>query len=357
MANENLTKAKSAKNDEFYTQFDDIQNEMNAYVEYNPNVFRGKTILLPCNDPEWSNFTTFFDKKFKDFGIKKVISISIAPTCMKNTSWNPTDYEKTSPQYDELKSATRGKVFWKTDHSTGLKWDYLDGDGNFQSEVVKALRDEADLIITNPPFSLFREFMAWIMEANKKFAVIGNQNAITYKEIFPLIKANKCWLGATIHSGDRAFNVPDSYPLSASTCGIDKEGKKFIRVKGVRWFTNIGHGLRHQPLNLITMKENLSYSKHKEFSGLESYLRYDNYDAIEVPYTNAIPSDYDGVMGVPITFLDKYCPEQFEIVDARDYALFEKQKHKNSYLIKDADGTINGKPRYVRICIRKLKQK
>jgi hypothetical protein len=190
----------------------------------------------------------------------------------------------------------------------------MQGDGDFRSDEVKRLRDEADVIITNPPFSMFREFLAWIFEAGKKFLIIGNMNAITYKEVFPLIKNDKLWLGPSISSGDREFQVPDSYPLNAAGWRIDKDGKKFLRIKGVRWFTNLDHGRRHQPLPLMTMEDNLRYSKHKEIRGKKSYNRYDNYDAIEVPYTDAIPSDYDGVMGVPISFLDKYSPEQFEIV-------------------------------------------
>lgn len=178
---------------------------------------------------------------------------------------------------------------------------------------MKALRDEADIIITNPPFSLFREFLAWIVEAQKQFVIIGNMNAVTYKEVFPLIKENKLWLGQSIHSGDREFGIPDYYPMEAAGQRIDENGKKYIRVKGVRWFTNLDHGRRHQPLELMSMADNIKFSRHKEVRGHE-YRLYDNYDAMEIPFTDAIPSDCDGVMGVPISFLDKYCPEQFEIV-------------------------------------------
>ncbi len=195
-----------------------------------------------------------------------------------------------------------------------LKWEYIQGDGDFRSDEVKQLRAEADLIVTNPPFSLFREFLAWILEADKQLLIIGNMNAITYKEVFPLIMGNKLWLGPSITSGDRKFNVPEGYPLEAAGCGYDPDGRPFIRVKGVRWFTNLDHGRRHQALPLMTMEDNLKFSKHKEIKGKTAYDRYDNYDAIEVSFTDAIPSDYDGVMGVPISFLDKYCPEQFEIM-------------------------------------------
>jgi hypothetical protein len=181
---------------------------------------------------------------------------------------------------------------------------------------VTAFRDEADIIITNPPFSLFREFLDWIVTAGKQFLIIGNMNAITYKEVFPLIKENKTWLGESIHSGDREFEVPADYPLMAAGWRVVKDGAKFLRIKGVRWFTNLDHGRRHQPLKLMTMRDNLRHSKHKQLKGKAAYDKYDNYDAIEVPFTDAIPADYDGVIGVPISFLDKYCPEQFEILGA-----------------------------------------
>ena len=327
MANTNLKEAKAAKNDEFYTQFHDIEIEMNAYLEYDPNVFRGKTVLLPCDDPEWSNFTRFFAAKFDELGIKKLISTSYAPDAKKmKLLAEPSLFEMEAPQFDLKKAQTKGKIFILDKDITNdgrvniedLQWEYLEGDGDFRSKEVTKLRDEADFIITNPPFSLFREFLAWIIDANKKFIIIGNMNAITYKEAFPLIKDNKMWLGYSIHSGDREFEVPNEYPLAAAGWRIDENGRKFIRVKGVRWFTNIDHGRRHQPLALMSMADNLRFSRHKELKGKTAYDHYDNYDAIEVPFTDAIPSDYDGVMGVPISFLDKYCPEQFEILGITD---------------------------------------
>jgi hypothetical protein len=323
MANINLSEAKRAKNDEFYTQYHDIEKEVSAYLEYDPNVFRGKTILLPCDDPEWSNFTKYFAQNFERFGLKKLISTSYAVDSKTHKDvYQPTLFETSDPQFDENKTTRNGKIFTLSSDKTSdhhinvedLEWNYMQGDGDFRSDEVKRLRDEADVIITNPPFSMFREFLAWIFEAGKKFLIIGNMNAITYKEVFPLIKNDKLWLGPSISSGDREFQVPDSYPLNAAGWRIDKDGKKFLRIKGVRWFTNLDHGRRHQPLPLMTMEDKLRYSKHKEIRGKKSYNRYDNYDAIEVPYTDAIPSDYDGVMGVPISFLDKYSPEQFEIV-------------------------------------------
>ena len=321
--NDALGKAKEAKNDEFYTIYADIEKEMNAYLEYDENVFRGKTILLPCDDPEWSNFTRYFAQNFEKLGLKKLISTSYAIESKKYKvkDWQPTLFEQQAPWYDVDKSKIKGKIF-TLDHDANkngridiedLEWKYLEGDGDFRSDEIKRLRDEADFIITNPPFSLFREFLAWIMESGKKFAVIGNMNAITYKEIFPLLKENDVWLGASIHSGDREFGVPKEYPLEAAGWRIDENGNHFIRVKGVRWFTNIEHGRRHEPLSLMTEANNIKFSKHKEVKGV-GYRKYDNYDALEIPYTDAIPSDYKGVMGVPISFLDKYCPEQYDIL-------------------------------------------
>ncbi len=295
--NASLGAAKNAKNDEFYTQYSDIEAEMNAYVEYNPDVFRDKTILLPCDDPEWSNFTKYFASNFERFGLKKLISTSYAQGAANKQI---TLFEMMSPNYDEGKHETRGKLFTLTrdqDHSGSIDMDdiefigYLEGDGDFRSPEVCKLRDEADIIITNPPFSQFREFLAWILEGKKQFAIIGNQNAITYKEVFPLLKENKVWLGYSIHSGDRKFNVPDDYPLEAATCGIDPDGRKFIRVKGVRWFTNIDHGQRHEPLMLDTMAHNLKFNKRlkkklNEEYGVADYPYYDNYDAIEVPFSD-----------------------------------------------------------------------
>ena len=330
MANESLGKAKSRKNDEFYTVYDYIQKEMNAYLEYDPNVFRGKTILLPCDDPEWSNFTKYFAQNFETLGIKKLISTSYA-TDRKKQQYEQyhqmTLFELNFPQYDEEKSHSHGKIFTLTRdiNKSGvididdLEWQYLEGDGDFRSDEVCALRDEADIIVTNPPFSLFREFVAWVMEAEKKIVVIGNQNAITYKEIFPLLKENKLWIGATNNGQDMVFEVPEG----AIVAPKDKEKAEKLGYKGnytrlgnACWFTNIDHGRRHQPLSLMTMADNLKYSKHKQIRE-QGYLKYDNYDAIEVPFVDAIPSDYVEDMGVPITYLQRHNPEQFEVVKFR----------------------------------------
>lgn len=370
MANQNLSKAKNAKYDEFYTQFHDIEIEMNAYLEFNPDVFRGKTVLLPCDDPEWSNFTRFFAAKFDELGLKRLISTSYAPDAKKmRLLAEPTLFETQADQFDPSKTQTNGKIFILDKDLTGdgkvnindLQWHYLEGDGDFRSKEVTQLRDEVDFIITNPPFSLFREFLAWIVAANKQFIIIGNMNAVTYKETFPLIKNNKMWMGYSIHSGDREFAVPDGYPLTAAGWRIDERGRKFIRVKGVRWFTNVDHGRRHQPLPLMSMQDNLRYSKHKGLRGKTSYEHYDNYNAIEVPFTDAIPSDYDGIMGVPISFLDKYCPEQFEIIwQASGNTRASAPKDVLEFLNyqphpEDRGGctVIQGKRTYGRILIRK----
>ena len=350
MANTNLKEAKAAKNDEFYTQFHDIEIEMNAYLEYDPDVFRGKTVLLPCDDPEWSNFTRYFAAKFDELGLKKLISTSYAPDSKKyKTPYQPSLFEQEAPQFDPSKAQVKGKIFILERDKSGdgriniddLEWKYMDGDGDFRSKEVTELRNEADFIITNPPFSLFREFLAWIVEAGKKFAVIGNMNAITYKEVFPLIKDNKVWLGATGNGNDMVFGVPDGAKVDekdkAKAARLGYVGN-YTRLGNSCWFTSIEHGRRHEPLPLMSMADNLRFSKHKELKGKAAYDRYDNYDAIEVPFTDAIPSDYDGVMGVPISFLIKYCPEQFEILGITDRG--------NQWGLKTQEYTISDTPNF-----------
>ena len=349
MANESLSAAKAAKNDEFYTQYYDIEREINAYLEFDPDVFRGKTVLLPCDDPEWSNFTLYFAQHFQTLGLKKLISTSYAPESKKyKTPYQPSLFEQDAPQFDPNKTSVQGKIF-VLDHDIDgdgridfhdLEWRYLDGDGDFRSDEVTRLRDEADIIVTNPPFSLFREFLAWIFEADKKCLMIGNTNAITYKEVFPLIKDNRLWLGATGFSTDMVFGVPEgtvvpeAYKKKAEKMGYVGN---YTRLGNSCWFSNLEHGRRHQPLSLMTMEENIMYSKHKDIRG-KGYAKYDNYDAIEVPYTDAIPSDYDGAMGVPITFLDKYCPDQFEILGITDRG--------NEWNLKTKEYTVNDTPKY-----------
>lgn len=346
--NSSLCSAKKAKNDEFYTQYSDIETEMNSYVKYNSSVFRDKTVLLPCDDPERSNFTKYFVANFERFGLKKLISTSYAQNAVN----------KQMTLFDSGKLDTHGKLFTLTRDKGGSGGGideyrvsgYLEGDGDFRSAEVKKLRDEADIIITNPPFSLFREFLAWIMEAGKQFVILGNMNAITYKEVFPLLKSNKIWLGYKSLNQDMYFDVPNE--CKEWLLANKKEGSAYKIIDGVVmgrqasgcWFTNLDHGKRHQPLQLDTMAHNLKFNKklRKKFEndyGKIEYPRYDNYDAIEVPITECIPSDYDGVMGVPITFMDKYNPEQFEII---------KFRKGND----DKDLSVNGKCPYFRILIR-----
>lgn len=361
--NANLSQAKIAKNDEFYTQFADIEREMNAYIEHNKDVFRNKTILLPCDDPEYSNFTKYFALNFERFGLKKLISTSYAKSALNQNCI--TDVERKSPLFDETKHYTCGKVFILTEDSNysgridinDVQFSgYLKGDGDFQSDEVKCLRDEADIIITNPPFSLFRVFIPWIMESQKQFIVIGNKNAITYKEIFPLIKNNEIWLGTS---------CPKEFLLN--------NGSLTKRINGLcRWFTNIDHDLRHDDLTLMTMEHNLKYNKklRKKFEtnyGNLEYPKYDNYDAIEVPFVDTIPSDYDGVMGVPITFLDKYNPEDFEIIanfnanNEKDAKFYYAKSQYVSIVSEKTETNWNGpvvnkRPLYKRILIKHKKE-
>ena len=327
MSNTNLNKAKRAKNDEFYTQLRDIEKEMQAYLDYDPDVFRGKTILLPCDDPTWSNFTKYFALNFERLGLKKLISTSYAA------------------------DGGNGKMF-VLDGENELQWEYLTGDGDFRSAEVTALRDEADIVITNPPFSLFREFMVWLNEGDVLFSVIGNMNAVTYKEIFPSIRDNTLWIGAT---GIKSitYEVPAEGDVGPGQ--IEENGKRYQKMGNTCWFTNIQHGRRHEPLKLMTQAENEASNK-RIINNANSYKKYDNYDAIEVPATSGIPSDYTGVMGVPISFLDKYCPEQFEIVGMQSSAGYDAGIVGIPMIGSgDARPIVNGKNTYARIFIRHIK--
>ena len=361
VARAELNSAKAAKNDEFYTRYSDIEKEMNAYLEYDENVFRDKTVLLPCDDPEWSSFTKYFAQNFRRLGLKKLISTSYARGSKPpNIDPQLSLFEQESPQFDKDKSIQNGRIFILDRDTNGdgktdvqdLTWDYLEGDGDFLSDELKALRDQSDFIVTNPPFSLFRKFLAWVVEGDKQFVMIGNMNAITYKETFGLIRTDRLWLGATNFNVGMYFRVPPGF-VYAPTYKFEKEidGVPVNRVPGVCWFTNVDHGRRHQALSLMTMNDHKKFSKHKEIVGL-GYKTYDNYDAIEIPFTNAIPSDYPGVMGVPITFLDKYSPEQFEILGmaASSY---------NAAIVgipflgeKDGRPLVDGKNTYARIFIK-----
>jgi len=323
-----LRKADKNKNDEFYTQLCDIEKELCHYKEH----FYGKTVLCNCDDPRVSNFFKFFALKFKDWGLKRLIT-----TCYKNQDvdlFSQNDCEKAVwlDYYGNPNDNT------STDFST-VEVKELKGDGDFRSKECIELLKQADIVVTNPPFSLFREYVELLLSYNKKILIIGNVNALSYKEIFPYIKDNKLWLGASIHSGDREFGVPDSYPLTAASSRVDEEGNKYIRVKGVRWFTNLDYKERHEDLIL-----------YKKYSP-EEYPKYDNYDAINVDKTSDIPLNYEDKMGVPITFLDKYNPEQFEIIDGIGrYSILnnEETKKAGKYL-----SMINGKALYFRIIIKK----
>lgn len=361
-SNNNLHSAKVNKNDEFYTQYQDIEKEMSSYLEYNPEVFKNKTVLLPCDDPEWSNFTKYFAQNFDRFGLKKLISTSYAANSkLYESNYQPSLFETEDPKFDQTKTNINGKIFTlladndkngKIDFED-IEWNYLAGSGDFRSDEIKKLRNEADIIITNPPFSLFREFLSWIVEANKQFVVIGNMNAITYKEVFPLIKENKMWLGATGNGNDMVFAVPAGFSVAES----DKSKAErlgyvgsYTRLGNSCWFTNIDHGRRHQPIPLMSLADNKKFNT-KIIKSETSYQKYDNYDAIEIPFTNGIPSDYDGVMGVPISFLDKYSPEQFEILGCS----YSYGRPGIWSVDTNMNGTINGEAVYKRILIKHRK--
>lgn len=339
--NSNLQAANKAKKDEFYTQLTDIEKELRHYK----NHFRDKTVFCNCDDPFESNFFKYFAMNFNFLGLKKLIA-----TCYDGSPIAGDEL----PLFDDAddsepkKTAHKIEIMEVSDENGDGAIDLTDvelliknrkntlttlhGNGDFRSEECIELLKQADIVVTNPPFSLFREYMAQLVQYDKKFLIIGNVNSITYKEIFPLIKENRLWLGASIHSGDREFAVPDSYPLNAAGCRVDENGKKYIRVKGVRWFTNLDYPQRHEDLDL-----------YKRYSP-EKYPKYDNYDAVNVDKTSDIPYDYNGVMGVPITFLDKYNPEQFEIIGMDRYV--EDNPHFGHRF------TINGKETYARILIR-----
>ena len=360
--NSNLHNAKRAKQDEFYTQWVDIEKEMNAYLDYNPDVFRDKTILLPCDDPEWSNFTKYFALRFQDYGIKKLISTSYAPQSnMNGAFYTPSESLFFEDKFDKDKDFERGKIFVldgqdiNQDGKVNIEdftWEYLEGDGDFRSEEITALRDEADMVITNPPFSLFREFVAWLEEGEVEYSIIGSMNAITYKEIFPLIKDNKMWVGS---GGIKSmkYEVPLIGEILKSQ--YEENGKRYQNMGNTCWFSNIQHGKRHQPIPLMSMEDNLRFNK-RIMKNPNAYKKYDNYDAIEVPVTAGIPSDYEGIMGVPISFLDKYSPEQFEIVGSRRWGKTNKLLSIYTGDVfppeNDRKTTIDGKETYDRIFIQ-----
>ena len=331
--NRDLQNARNSKKDEFYTQISDIEKELEHYQQH----FKNKVVYCNCDDPRVSNFFHYFSYNFEDLKLKKLVT-----TCYKNQDmdlFSQNDSEQAI--YLEYKGdKNRNRI--PDPAEIGIK--HLKSDGDFRSEECIKLLKQADIVVTNPPFSLFRKYVAQLVQCDKKFLIIGNMNAITYKEIFQLIKKNKLWLGISIRSGDREFGVPNDYPLNAANSRIDSDGNKFIRVKGVRWFTNLDHKERHEDLIL-----------YKTYKGNESdYPKYDNYEAINVNKAKEIPRDYKGVMGVPITFLDKYNPDQFEIVGS-DYEVkegFLPEIVNLKWKGKIDRGYIDGKRIYARLLIK-----
>lgn len=336
--NHSLVAAKTAKQDEFYTQYVDIQKEVEAYLDFDPDTFRGKVVYCNCDDPFESNFFKYFAANFNKLGLKRLITTSYdgSPIAGQGTlfpEYSEGQDKRRKPKaiavtLDHVKDEDGDgaaniddvELFLKRNKAArvALKADGKYPGGDFRSAQCVALLKEADIVVTNPPFSLFREYVAQLIEHGKKFVIVGSKNAITYKEIFRLIKETKLWLGSGFANGNAFFRIPDHSGREFAE-GVYDESTGLVKFRNVGWFTNLDHGRRHQKLPLMTMEENLRFSKHKEIKGKAAYEHYDNYDAIEVPYTDAIPSDYAGVMGVPITFLDKYNPEQFEIVGNDDF--------------------------------------
>jgi len=345
MANKNLINAKRVKNDEFYTQYGDIQKEIEAYLDYNPNVFRGKVVYCNCDDPFESNFFRYFVLNFNKLGLKQLITTSYKPSPVANTQLRLFGDDETLAKakgrpkinanifiINEVHDINGDGEFNLKDVAMQLKtnkhneWTPLEGDGDFRSPECVKLLEQSDIVVTNPPFSLFREYIKQLFDYNKKFVIIGNMNAITYKEVFPKIKENKMWLGATNFNTGMYFKVPESFTY-AETYKFERErnGEKVNRVPGVCWFTSLDHGRRHQPLPLMTKTDIVKFSTKKPFE------KYDNYNAIEVSFVKNIPGDYDGVMGVPISFLDKYNPGQFEILGATQRSCHDEVPDTKKY--------------------------
>ena len=326
-SNTSLNSAKSAKQDEFYTQLSDIEKELRYYKDR----FRDKVVYCNCDDPSVSNFFKHFALNFNFLGLKKLIT-----TCYKSQNkdmFSQNDSEKAV--YIEYSGSRNETGVWDDDEIISYP---LEGDGDFRSAECVELLKQADIVVTNPPFSLFREYVAQLVEHDKDFLIVGNMNAISYKEIFPLLKDNQIWLG--INNGPKRYEVPDKYKGNRGV--FNEDGKYWAKLGNTSWFTNLDYAKRHEDLIL-----------YKEYNS-EDYPTYDNYDAINVDKTKEIPLDYDGAMGVPITFLDKHNPDQFEIVNCNDIRLFDSTPLKSHGLIKDKDGTVNGKAKYVRIVIRRI---
>ena len=324
-----LLAAKKAKKDEFYTQRVDIENELRHYKSH----FKDKVVLCNCDDPRQSEFFKYFVENFEKLGLKRLIA-----TCYKSQDVDLFSIGNCEHAICQVYEGDKNGNMTMDDDEIGVR--VLRGDGDFRSAECIEILKEADIVVTNPPFSLFREYIQQLATYGKKFLIIGNVNSLTYKEVFPLIKNNELWLGVSIHSGDRKFGVPEDYPLNATNCGVDENGLRFIRVKGVRWFTNLDYAQRHEKLPL--------YKKYIP----EEFPKYDNYDAIEVAKTSDIPYDYEDVMGVPITFMDKYNPEQFELIGCSDNGAVD-EKYKLPHFKRHNEPYLNGKKVYKRIFIRR----
>lgn len=349
-----ITQCQKTKKDEFYTQLSDIETELRHYS----NHFRGKVVFCNCDDPYESNFFRYFALNFNKLGLKRLVTTSYKPSPVANTQLGLFGDSKTIADPKGRPKVTANKFIINETHdlnddgfnlhdvaeqlkaNKNNEWTPLDSTGDFRSPECVELLKEADIVVTNPPFSLFRDYIAQLINYNKKFLIIGSINAITYKECFGLVKNNKMWLGASIHSGDREFRVPEDYPLEAAGFRIDEKGNKYIRVKGVRWLTNLDYEERHKSLTL--------FKPYKP----EDFPKFDNYDAINVNKTAEIPKDYEGPMGVPITFMDKYNPDQFEILNSNDIRVSSRVPVKQHGLIKDKEAAIAGKPTFVRIVVR-----
>ena len=366
----NLKNARRSKKDEFYTQYIDIQKEIEKYLAYNPNTFQKKIIYCNCDDPFKSNFFRYFVLNFKRLGLKKLLTTSFKPSFVANTQLELFSNNKIPPQAKGRKKITANKFiinevgdidgdeeFNLKDVTLQLKanknneWTPLNGDGDFRSKECINLFKQADIIVTNPPFSLFRDYVNQLFNYKKKFLIIGNINCLTYKDIFQRIRKNEVWIGNGMGRWISGFIVPKTYELHGTEARIDEDGNRIIATNNCLWLTNLDHGRRHQSLTLMTMAENLKFSKHKQIKGKKRYDKYDNYKAIEVPFTDAIPSDYNGVMGVPITFLDKYNPDQFEIL-GNSNVTGEREHLMNNVKSPSNCTYINGKPQFARILIK-----